>query len=66
MDPKTTNPPFDQDLVDMLLECRKQFQFYADQHMAKNPPQVAKAHANVTFVSQINNTLLQRSQRLEG
>lgn len=38
----------------MLEKCRDQFAFYASQHAAKDPPQLAKSQVNTDFVEQIN------------
>ena len=48
----------DQILINQLLRIRNQIQNYGDQHMAKTPPQVAKAAANYAAVSDINRALL--------
>ncbi len=49
-------------LVGELRECRKQFQFYADNHLAKNPPQLEKAAANQQMVASINSRLLHAAE----
>lgn len=37
-------------LVEALEKCRAQFRFYVDQHLAKSPPDYAKAETNRDFV----------------
>lgn len=44
--------------VAALRKSREQFQFYADQHLAKTPPQSEKAQVNIALVAEINAVLL--------
>ena len=42
----------------LLTRLRTALQGYADQHLAKEPPQVFKAETNLHFVTEINDELL--------
>lgn len=44
-------------LVEVVITCREQFRFYAQQHAAKTPPDYTKAQTNLDMVTLCDNAL---------
>lgn len=52
-------------LEEVVRRCKAQFEFYVEQHMAKSPPDTAKAEANEHFAALCRNALLDPTAPVE-